>query len=68
VYVNVRFDQADLRNTDLRQSSFENCSFVDADMSGAVSTRKEKTSLVLSEKQIAQVSSVDEDGEEPDGG
>jgi uncharacterized protein YjbI with pentapeptide repeats len=68
IFVKVRFNQADLRGTDLRRSSFEACSFVGADLSGAAATRKQQASLNLSERQLAQVSWTDDDGEEPGGG
>lgn len=68
VYKSVRFDRADLSNTDLRHSSFENCSFIETDFSGAIATPKFRTTILLSQKQIEQISWTDDEGEEPGGG
>jgi hypothetical protein len=68
IFVRVRFNSADLRGTDLRRSSFEACSFVGADFSGAIATRKQQSSLTLSEKQSALISWTNDDGDEPGGG
>lgn len=67
-YVNVCFDQADLRGADLRLSSFQGCSFVGANMTSALASRKKQVSLPLSDAQRAQMHWTSDDGEEPGGG
>lgn len=67
-YLKVRFDYADLRGSDLRRSSFHECSFVGANLTNAIASRKQAASLPLSEKQHNQISWLDDDGVEPDGG
>jgi BTB/POZ domain-containing protein KCTD9 len=64
----IRFDGALLNGADLRCCSIEDCSFVDADMTGAHITRDTGASLCLSAQQREQIIWHDEDGPEPDGG
>lgn len=68
VYKSVKFDRANLSFADLRRSSFENCSFLETDFSGAIATRRLKTEIIISQKQIEQISWTDDEGEEPGGG
>jgi uncharacterized protein YjbI with pentapeptide repeats len=64
----VRFTGADLRDTDLRRSSFEGCDFEAADMRGAKLTRIQAATLMLSEEQLDSIAWESDDGDEPGGG
>jgi hypothetical protein len=67
-YTKVCFDRADLSGADLRHSSFEACSFVGANMTCAVASRKQQAGLRLSDAQRAQMSLTTDEGDEPGGG
>lgn len=64
----TQFHGVTLKDADLRCCNFEECSFTDADLSGAKITREGGAYLTLSEEQRKQVSWQDDDGPEPDGG
>jgi uncharacterized protein YjbI with pentapeptide repeats len=64
----VRFDNALMKNADLRCCGFEECTFVGADLTETKITREAGTLLNLSPEQHEQVSWQDADGPDPDGG
>jgi uncharacterized protein YjbI with pentapeptide repeats len=53
---------------DLRQSSFRNCDFAEAVLTGTMLTRQQASTMLLSEKQRREIDWRDEDGPEPGGG
>lgn len=68
IFEDVLFIKADLSNADLRQSDFDNCNFGSANMKGTKLTRKQKTQLNLSKKQINEINWMNDEGAEPEGG
>ena len=64
----IDFVRANLRNADLRRSTFEACDFTDADMHGAKLTREQADQIVLSDDQQQVIDWQESDGEEPSGG
>lgn len=64
----TNFRNALLKDADLRHCSFEDCTFDEADLTGAQITIAVGDSLALSRTQKEQISWQREDGPEPDGG
>jgi uncharacterized protein YjbI with pentapeptide repeats len=60
--------RTNLRNADLRHSTFEACDFSDADIRGAKLTHEQGEQLFLSERQQEVIDWQESEGEEPPGG
>ena len=68
LFENVSFANCDLSFSDLRRSSFINCNFEGANLKGAVLTKEMGKALTFSPSQRSQITWVDDDGPEPEGG
>jgi uncharacterized protein YjbI with pentapeptide repeats len=68
VFQRVKFVRTDLRRADLRRSTFEVCTFEGARMEGTIATRRQKDTMKLSNRQIAEVAWTNDNGKEPAGG
>ena len=60
--------RANLRDADLRRSSFEDCDFTDSVIRGARLTHQQGEDIPISESQREEIDWQDIDGDEPPGG
>lgn len=60
--------RTNLRDADLRRSTFEDCDFTAADMARAKLTRKQGEGIYLSDEQRQVINWQESDGDEPPGG
>lgn len=67
-FTDVKFMRADLRGSDMRWSTFENCSFTKALMRDSILTFKQGIELNLSPEQREQIAWTNDQGPEPEGG
>lgn len=68
IYTRVKFVRSDMRNADLRHSTFKGCEFSEALMAGATASRFQRFSMRLSSIQIAEIRWTWASGEVPEGG
>jgi uncharacterized protein YjbI with pentapeptide repeats len=60
--------RTNLRDADLRRSTFGACDFTGADMRGTKLTRDQGEQIILSDEQQQVIDWQESDGEEPPGG